>query len=206
MTGHDKNAATVHVVDDDPSVRKSLTRLLTMEGFAVVAHSSAAAFLDTYLRDRPGCLIVDLQLPGMDGLELQKSLADVNCHLPTVFISGHGSIPSTVEAMKGGAVDFITKPFEEADLLAAVRGALEKDRAVRRERIVRKEVQGRYDSMTPREQEVFTRIVVGMLNKEIGETMGISEKTVKVHRARVMAKMEADSLAELVRFAEKMGM
>ena len=206
MTGKDKKAGTVYVIDDDSSVRKSLTRLLTVEGFDVVAHSTASEFLNAYLSDRPGCLIIDLQLPGMDGLELQKNLAAVDCHLPTVFISGHGNIHSTVEAMKGGAIDFITKPFDDVDLVKAVKGALKKDRRTRRERTIIRDVQNRYANLTRREKEVFSHIVMGMLNKEVGEMMGISEKTVKIHRARVMEKMEADSLAELVRDAEKMGM
>ena len=206
MAGHAQHPEIVHIVDDDPSVRKSLARLLSLEGFGVEVYPSADEFLEAYLRDRPGCIIVDLQMPGMTGLELQRRLAKVHCYLPTIFLSGHANIPTTVEAMKGGAVDFLTKPVEDQDLLDVVRRALDKDRALRAQRRVNDDVRQRFDEMTPREKEVFGHIVVGMLNKEVGEAMGISEKTVKVHRARVMEKMEADSLAELVRFAEKLGM
>jgi len=206
LAGNDPNAPTVFIVDDDASIRRSLKRLLASEGLSVEAFGSADEFLSSYLRDRPGCIVLDLQMPGVDGLALQTRLKEVDCHLPTIFISAHGNIPSSVQAMKGGAVDFLTKPFEERDLLDAVDRALSRDRALRSERQEVEDVDRRYASLTPREQEVFSLIVVGMLNKEVGEQMGISEKTVKVHRARVMEKMEADSLAELVRFAEKLGM
>jgi len=198
--------ATVFVIDDDLSIRKSLARLLSAEGFVVETFDSADSFLHSYLRDRPGCIVVDLQMPGIDGLELQSRLKEVDCYLPTVFISGHGSIPSTVKAMKEGAVDFLTKPVEDRDLLAAIGRALDQDRSQRYRRREIADVDQRYAGLTPREKEVFSHIVVGMLNKEVAAQMGISEKTVKVHRARVMEKMEADSLAELVRFAEKLGM
>jgi RNA polymerase sigma factor (sigma-70 family) len=197
---------TVFVIDDDASVRKSLARLLRSEGFAVEALESADEFLARYLRERPGCIVLDFQMPGLDGLELQSRLKEVDCELPVVFISGHGDVPCSVRAMKEGAVDFLTKPFEDEQLLAAVRRALERDRTQRAMRREREDVDGRLALLTPREREVFRHIVLGMLNKEVAEQMGISEKTVKVHRARVMEKMEADSLAELVRLAGKLGM
>jgi len=206
LAGNSPNAPTVFVVDDDASVRRSLGRLLVSEGLTAEVYGSADDFLTSYLRDRPGCMIVDLQMPGLDGLALQTRMKEIDCHPPTIFISAHGNIPSSVQAMRGGAVDFLTKPFEERDLLEAVDRALSRDRALRSERQEVEDVDQRYASLTPREQEVFALIVVGLLNKEVGEQMGISEKTVKVHRARVMEKMEADSLAELVRFAEKLGM
>lgn len=202
----DSATATVFVIDDDASVRRSLVRLLSAEGLAVSAFESAEAFLAAYFRDRPGCILLDLQMPGLDGLQLQRRLKEVSCHLPIIFISGHGSVPSSVAAMKEGALDFLVKPFEDHELLSAVQRALSQDRAGRAERLELEYVDQRYETLTPRERQVFSLIVTGMLNKEVGDQMGISEKTVKVHRARVMEKMEADSLAELVRFAQKLGM
>ncbi len=197
---------TVFVVDDDAAVRRALARLLECHGFQVESFAAAADFLDGYLYERPGCLILDVQLPGLDGFELQSRLAEANCHLPVVFITGHGDIPMSVRAMKGGAVDFMAKPFEEEALLAAVAAALLRDRVARGERRETARLRDCHGQLTPREQEVFSQIVVGLLNKEVAERLQISEKTVKVHRARVMAKMQVDSLAELVRVADKLGM
>ena len=204
MEKHKKS--TVFVIDDDPSIRRALTRLFTCEGFEVESFPSAVDFLECPPAECPGCLVLDLQLPEIDGLELQGRLKEVGCHLPIVFVSAHGRIPDSVQAMKGGAIDFLTKPFDNDALLNAVRQALDEDRQRRFARFEHHDLARRQAELTPREQEVFTHIVVGMLNKDVADALGISEKTVKVHRARVMEKMQADSLAELVRIAEKLGM
>jgi FixJ family two-component response regulator len=198
-------APVVFVVDDDPSVRKSLTRLLASAGYAVEAFASAREFL---ARDRyaaPCCLVLDVRMPGLTGLDLQEALAGAGHRMSIVFITGHGDVPMSVKAMKGGAVDFLTKPVDDKDLLEAIQRAVAKDvQDLGGEARVR-EIQERVKMLTRRETEVFALVVTGMLNKQIASALGIGEKTVKVHRARVMEKMRAGSVAELVRLADRVG-
>jgi RNA polymerase sigma factor (sigma-70 family) len=195
----------VFIVDDDDSVRKSLARLITSVGLKVETFSSANAFLKRDSYDGPACLVLDIRMPGLSGLDLQTELAKAERTLSIVFITGHGNISMSVQAIKAGAVDFLKKPFEEQDLLDAVNLAIQKDRAAKEKLGELREIQERVESLTPREREVFALVVTGMLNKQIAFEMGISEKTIKVHRARVMQKMQAESLADLVRLAEKVG-
>jgi len=197
-------APVVFVVDDDPSVRSSLKFLMSSVGLQVESFDSADGLLKRKLPDAPSCLVLDVRLRGLSGLDFQRELAARNCHMPIIFITGHGDIPMSVRAMKAGAVEFLTKPFRDQDLLDAVRIALEKD-GERRER--EKEVSGlkeRYDSLTPREQEVISMVVSGMLNKQIADQLGTAENTVKVHRSRAMEKMHAKSVADLVKMVEKL--
>jgi FixJ family two-component response regulator len=189
----------VSVIDDDALVLKALDRLLQSAGFAVQTFSSAREFLEQRGADLPGCILVDLSMPGLSGLELQRALAQLNDPRPVIFLSGRGDIPSSVEAMKAGAVDFLTKPCDEHSLLSAVRAAVEKDRAAHKAQAEQQSIDARVASLTPREREVLTRVVAGRLNKQIAAELGTAEKTVKVHRARMMHKMQFDSLAELVR-------
>ena len=195
----------VFVVDDDSSVRDSLRRLISSVGFNVEVFPTAQAFLKARRPDAPGCLVLDVRLPGLSGLDLQRELADTDAALPIIFLTGHGDIPMSVRAMKAGAVEFLTKPFREQDLLDAIRAAIERDRAMRIDRQERTELRGRYVSLTPRERDVLTRIVAGLLNKQIAGELGTSEATVKEQRAHVMTKMQAGSVAELVRFASRLG-
>jgi FixJ family two-component response regulator len=193
----------VFVVDDDPSVRKALGRLLRSAGFQTDTFDSAQEFLRHPRYQAPACLVLDVQMPGLDGLELQRSLAEANVALPIVFITGHGDIPMSVRAMKVGAVDFLPKPFEDHQLLTAVRQAIAKDAKTRAGRVEVSTLRRRAESLTSRESEVMTLVATGLLNKQVGHRMGVCEKTVKVHRAQVMRKMQAKSLAELVRMVEK---
>jgi RNA polymerase sigma factor (sigma-70 family) len=188
----------VRVVDDDTSVLKAVSRLLRSAGFTVRTFPSPQAFLHAHQSDVPGCVVLDLSMPGLDGLQIQQALATVGDACPVVFISGHGDIPSSVQAMKAGAVDFLTKPFDSRRLLEAVRAAVDKDRTARAEREKSSSLGALVASLTEREREVMTYVVAGRLNKQIAADLGISEKTVKVHRARVMKKMGAGSVAELV--------
>jgi FixJ family two-component response regulator len=197
--------AMIFVVDDDASVRRSLTRVMTSAGYAVEAFASAAEFLVRPPFAGPSCLVLDVRMPGVTGLELQEALADNNHRMPIVFITGHGDIPMSVKAMKAGAADFITKPFDADSLLEAVERALTKDVSDLGEEGLTADVVGRVDRLTVREREVFALVVTGMLNKQIAGELGIGEKTVKVHRARVMEKMEAGSVAALVRLADRAG-
>lgn len=197
--------ATVFVVDDDPSVRAAIARLMKSVGLEVETFGSAQEFLALDHPDKPSCLVLDIRMPGLSGLDLQDELAAAELDMPVIFITGHGSIPMSVRAMKAGAVDFLEKPFEDQALLDAVHKAIDQDRQARLEQAEMREIQQRADSLTPREHKVFSFVVTGMLNKQIAYELGMSEKTVKVHRARVMQKMQADSLADLVRLADKVG-
>ena len=195
--------ATVFVVDDDTSVRTALKRLIKSLGFKVKTFDSAQAFLKHGPHDGPACLVLDVRMPGMSGIELQEQLTSAGLGLPIIFITGHGNIPMSVKAMKAGAVDFIEKPFEDQKLIDAINIALKQNKKFRTEHAELKDLLRRVDSLTPREHEVFILVVSGMLNKQIAFDLGRSEKTIKVHRARVMDKMKAKSLADLVRMAEK---
>ena len=198
---------TVFLVDDDISVLRSVERLLRSGGYNVSAHRSARRFLAEFQRpEQPCCLVLDIAMPKLSGIELQDRLVEKQLDLPIVFITGHGDVPTTVRAMKSGAVDFLTKPFEERELLQAVRQALYKDRMKRRERVERSQIMVQVDSLTIRENQVLRLVVTGMLNKQIAATLGTCEKTIKVHRGRVMRKMNVQSVAELVRKAEKAGL
>lgn len=194
---------TVFIVDDDESVRKSLSRLLTSVGFKNETFSSAIEFLKHSPCQGPACLVLDIRMPGLSGLDLQKELAKKNRSLSIVFITGHGSIPLSVQAMKAGAVDFLEKPFDEQALLDAVMHAINKDRRARQGLAELKAIDQCIKSLSPREHEVFVFVVKGMLNKQIAFEMGTSERTIKAHRAKVMKKMKANSLADLVRMSEK---
>ena len=196
---------TVFVVDDDASVLKALARLLRSAGLNVVAFASPQAFLEQRDPDAPGCLVLDVAMPGLDGLELQQALAAQGGAPPVVFLTGHGDIPMSVRAMKQGAIDFLTKPVHEDDLLAAVHAAIEKDRMFRHACAELNVIRQRLATLTPREREVLKHVVAGKLNKQIAADLGTVEKTIKVHRARLMAKLQVRSLAELVRLSEKGG-
>ena len=191
--------ASVTVVDDDELVLRSLDRLLQSAGFQVHSFSSPQDFLEKRVDNDCGCIVMDLSMPGLSGLDLQQALTNAADARPVIFISGHGSVPSSVEAMKHGAVDFLTKPLDHEKFLAAVRGALQKYEAARGLREQQASVTARLATLTPREGEVLARVVEGKLNKQIAAELGTAEKTIKVHRARMMRKMEVDSLAELVR-------
>lgn len=196
---------TIFVIDDDPSVRQSLESLIKSVGWRVLIYGSAQEFLGSGHLDAPGCIILDVRLPGLSGLDLQQALLRAKSHLPVIFITGHGDIPMSVQAMKAGAVEFLTKPFREQDLLDALKLALDRDRTTRQQRAELAALRARYDSVTPREQQVMGLLVTGLLNKEIAATLGVSEVTIKVHRSQIMQKMQADSLANLVRMAERLG-
>ena len=194
----------VFVVDDDPSVRSSLKFLMSSVGLQVESFDSADALLQRKLPDAPSCLILDVRLRGLSGLDFQRELAARNCHMPIIFITGHGDIPMSVRAMKAGAVEFLTKPFRDQDLLDAVRIALEKDRERRERKKEVSDLKERFNSLTPREQKVISMVVAGMLNKQIADQLGTAENTVKVHRSRAMEKMRAQSVAELVKMIDKL--
>ena len=195
--------ATVFVVDDDTSVRTALKRLIRSLGFRVETFDSAQAFLTHEPHDGPACLVLDIRMPGTSGIQLQEQLAKAGVQIPIIFITGHGNIPMSVKAMKAGAVDFIEKPFEDQKLIDAIQAAIARSKQFRKQQAEINELQLCVDSLTPREHEVFRLVVSGMLNKQIAFDLGMSEKTVKIHRSRVMHKMKAASLADLVRMAEK---
>jgi len=195
---------TIYVVDDDPSVRDSMELMLKSVGFNVKTLGSAQDFLKADLQEDLGCLVLDVRMPGMSGLDLQEKLVSSKALLPVVFITGHGTVPMSVRAMKAGAVDFLQKPFEEQDLLDAINRAVARQRERKSKKDEVEKLKRRLKALTPREHEVFSLLVTGMANKEIAYELGTSERTIKAHRARIMEKMNAGSLADLVRFAERL--
>jgi FixJ family two-component response regulator len=198
-------APIVFVVDDDPSVRRAIKRLVESVGLHVELFGSATEFMNGSHPDVPSCLITDIRLPGMSGLEFHRELIDANNEIPTIFITAHGDIPMTVRAMKAGAVEFLTKPFRDQDLLDAIQVALERDRSRRQRQAETAMLRGRLQLLTPRERQVLPLVVTGLLNKQVAAKLGTTEATVKVHRSQLMKKMQAESLPELVRMADKIG-
>jgi FixJ family two-component response regulator len=195
----------VFIVDDDASMRESLKNLIRSVGLRVEPFASAQDFLRSERPNVPGCLVLDVRLQGLSGLDLQKRMAESDIEMPIIFISGHGDIPMTVQAMKAGAVEFLTKPFRDQDLLDAIQHALERDRKAREQREEIQKLRRRFESLTQREREVMGLVVTGLLNKQIAGELGTSETTVKIHRHQVMEKMAANSLAELVRMSDRLG-
>jgi len=195
----------VFIIDDDISVRDGISDLLRSVGLDAHTYGSTQEFVSSKRPDASGCIILDVRLPGRSGLDFQQTLRELGIRLPVIFITGHGNIPISVRAMKSGAIEFLTKPINEQQLLDAVHAAIELDRANRQDNALTKELRARFDSLTPREREIMSLIVSGKLNKQIGFQVGLSEMTVKVHRSHVMQKMQAKSLVDLVRMADKLG-
>jgi len=210
MSRHLNRASTgggvVYVVDDDDSVRRAMARLIRSTGLDVETFASAGAFMQRKVLDRPACLLLDVRLAGSSGLDLQSDLGEAQRGLPIIFITGFGDVPMSVRAMKGGAIDFLEKPCNDQELLDAIQRALARSRVGQAETAERQEIQRRVDSLTPREREVFALVVTGMLNKQIAGELGAAEKTIKVHRGRMMKKMRAESVAALVGMAQKVGL
>ena len=200
-----EDKATVFVVDDDASMRRSLESLLASVGLSVRLFSSAPEFMRAVPIDAPGCIVLDVRLPGMSGLAFQQELAKANVALPIIFVTGHGDIPMSVRAMKAGAVEFLTKPLDDQMLLDAIHAAIELDRSRRRDEAGLVMLQARYEGLTQREREVMGHVTAGRVNKRIADELGLSVVTVKVHRGQVMRKMQAQSVAELVRMADRLG-
>src|SRR5438445_13552412 len=196
---------TVFVVDDDAAIRKAVLRLLRSAGIAAAAFASPSEFLAQHDPTSPGCLVLDIAMPGFNGLQLQTALGEKGSSLPIIFLTGHGNVSKSVQAMKHGAFDFLTKPVKDKDLLTAIRAAIETDAFVRLEKAKMSEILARLDTLTPREREVLEHVVAGKLNKQIAGDLSITEATVKMHRARVMVKMKIQSVAELARLAERCG-
>ena len=204
MTGQEQ--ATVVVIDDDPSVRKALDNLFRSVGLEVELFTSPQEFLQSERPDRPGCIVLDVRFPGRSGLDMQREISAANTPLPIIFITGYGDIPMSVRAMKAGAVEFLTKPFRDQDLLDAVGVALEKDRVRRANEVRLSELRTRFQTLTARERQVLSLVIAGRLNKQIAGELGVSEMTVKMHRRQVMRKMQATGLAQLVRLADQLGL
>jgi len=201
---HKEAEATVAVIDDDPDIREALRGLLRSVGLGVELFGSVQEFLAAFQRERPGCLVLDVRLPGRSGLDLQEELARADIHFPVIFISGHADVPMSVRAMKAGAIEFLTKPVRDQDLLDAIQLAIAKDRARRKQEATLERLRADFDTLTPREREVMVMVVAGRLNKQIAGDLQLSEATVKAHRSQAMRKMRARSLAELVRMADKL--
>jgi FixJ family two-component response regulator len=200
-----ETAPIVFIVDDDLSVRRTTERLVRTAGFNVQAFPSAREFLKNPRPGGPACLILDVRMPGLDGMQLQRELTQSGINIPIIFITGHGDIPMSVRAMKAGAVEFLTKPFRSQSLLEAIRSAIERDRSAYKERSESEALRERYEQLTAREREVMTLVVTGMLNKQVAGELATTERTIKFHRANIMQKMQVESLADLVRVAEKLG-
>jgi FixJ family two-component response regulator len=200
-----QSKAVIAIVDDDPSVRQGLQRLIRSLGWKDETFASAQEFLARPPTDAPSCLVLDLQMPDLSGLDLQKRMAEAGLETPIVFLTGHGDIPASVKAMKAGAVEFLTKPVDDEDLLRAIEEAIERDRRARQQHADMRDLRDRYESLTAREQQVMQEVVSGLLNKQIAAELHITEFTVKIHRGHVMRKMRADSLPDLVRMAESLG-
>jgi FixJ family two-component response regulator len=195
----------VYIIDDDPLYRSSTERLVRSVGFSVLGFKSAKDFLGSQRSDVPSCLLLDVRMPGLSGLDLQQELSEAGVELPIIFVTGYGDIPMSVQAIKAGAIEFLTKPFRDQVLLDAIAQAIERDRAARDQRARNADLRRRYESLSPREREVFRGVVAGMLNKQIAAEIATTERTVKFHRGQIMRKMQVRSLAELVRTADTLG-